>query len=119
MARDCMVNVGQLVREERGDEDVVLVGFGSHRGSVIAGAGWGAPVERMTVPPAQEGSWEDVLHDGGEEDKLLIFADAEKVEDLLEPGGTAPSAWSTTLSTSVTATTCPPCYAAVTTPSCT
>ncbi len=87
MARDCMVNVGQLVREERGDEDVVLVGFGSNRGSVIAGAGWGAPVERMTVPPAQEGSWEDVLHDGGEEDKLLIFADAEKVEDLLEPRG--------------------------------
>ncbi len=87
MARDCMVNVGQLVREERGDEDVVLVGFGSNRGSVIAGAGLGAPVERMTVPPAQEGSWEDVLHDGGEEDKLLIFADAEKVEDLLEPRG--------------------------------
>ena len=44
-------------------------------------------MERMTVPPAQEGSWEDVLHDGGEEDKLLIFADAEKVEDLLEPRG--------------------------------
>ena len=87
MARDGMVNVGQLVREKRGDEDVVLVGFGSHRGSVIAGAGWGAPVERMTIPPAQEGSWEDVLHDVGEEDKLLIFADAEKEEGLLEPRG--------------------------------
>ena len=87
MARDGMVNVGQLVREERGDEEVVLVGFGSHRGSVIAGAGWGAPVERMTVPPAQEGSWEDVLHHVGEEDKLLIFADTGKEEGLLEPRG--------------------------------
>jgi erythromycin esterase-like protein len=87
MARDGIVNVGQLMREERGDEEVVLVGFGSHRGSVIAGAGWGAPVKRMTVPPAQEGSWEDVLHHVGEEDKLLIFADAGKEEGLLEPRG--------------------------------
>ncbi len=53
MARSGMVNVGQLAREERGDEDVVLVGFGSYRGSVIAGARWGAPMQRMTVPPAR------------------------------------------------------------------
>jgi erythromycin esterase len=78
-----MVNVGQLVREQRGVEDVVLVGFGSHRGSVIAGAEWGAPAERMPVPPAREGSWEDVLNRAGEEDKLLIFAEDE--DGLLEP----------------------------------
>jgi erythromycin esterase len=85
MADVGMVNVGQLVREQRGTEDVVLVGFGSHRGSVIAGAEWGAPMERMQVPPAREGSWEDVLHRVGEEDKLLIFADAE--DGLVEPRG--------------------------------
>ncbi len=44
MARGGMVNVGQLVRESRGEEDVVWVGFGSYRGSVIAGGWWGAPM---------------------------------------------------------------------------
>ncbi len=84
MARSGMVNVGQLVREQRGEEDVVLVGFGSYRGSVIAGARWGAPMERMTVPPAREGSWEDVMHAAGEEDRLLIFSGA-RADGLLEP----------------------------------
>ena len=83
MADAGMVNVGQLVREQWGDEDVVLVGFGSHRGSVIAGREWGAPMERMRVPPARGGSWEDVLHHVGEDDKLLIFSEAE--DGLLEP----------------------------------
>jgi erythromycin esterase len=85
MADVGMVNVGQLVRERRGVEDVVLVGFGSHRGSVIAGREWGAPMERMPVPPAREGSWEDILHRIGEEDKLLVFAEAEKESRLLKP----------------------------------
>ena len=52
MADDGLVNVGQLARERWGEEEVVLVGFGSHRGSVVAGARWGAPMERMRVPPA-------------------------------------------------------------------
>jgi erythromycin esterase len=83
MADAGMVNLGQLVREQRGADDVVLVGFGSHRGSVIAGAKWGAPMERMRVPPAREGSWEDLLHRAGEEDKLLVFRE----DGLLEPRG--------------------------------
>ena len=85
MADVGMVNVGQLMRDQWGVEDVVLVGFGSHRGSVIAGAQWGAPMERMPVPPARQGSWEDILHRTGEEDKLLIFAEAEDEDGLLEP----------------------------------
>jgi erythromycin esterase len=64
---------------------VVLVGFGSHRGSVIAGREWGAPMERMPVPPAREGSWEDILHRTGEENRLLVFAEAGKEDGLLEP----------------------------------
>src|SRR5207237_10110941 len=53
MADDGMVNVGQLARERKQKEGVVLVGFGSHRGSVIAGREWGAPMERMPVPPSR------------------------------------------------------------------
>jgi erythromycin esterase len=85
MARSGMVNVGQLVREEQGDEDVVLVGFGSYRGSVIAGARWGAPMQRMTVPPAREGSWEDLLHAASEGDRLLVFSGPQEEDGLLEP----------------------------------
>ncbi|MBX6312211.1 MAG: erythromycin esterase family protein [Isosphaeraceae bacterium] len=74
MADEGMVNVGQLVRERRADEGVVLVGFSSHRGSVIAGRAWEAPWQRMTVPPGREGSWEDLLHRANDRDQLLIFA---------------------------------------------
>jgi erythromycin esterase-like protein len=75
MADDGMVNIGQLVREAHAPADVVLVGFGSYRGSVIAGKEWDAPMERMDVPPGREGSWERVLHEAGAGDKLFVFAD--------------------------------------------
>ena len=86
MADEGMVNLGQLVRERHGPEGVVLVGFGSHRGTVIAGRQWGAPWERMPVPPAQEGSWEEVLHREGARDKLLLFSGGEE-RRWLEPCG--------------------------------
>ena len=73
MSRGGMVNVGQLVRDRRGDDGVVLVGFGTHHGTVIAGAEWGAPMERMRVPDARPGSWEDVLHHAEIRDGVLIF----------------------------------------------
>jgi erythromycin esterase len=78
MRRAGMVNVGQLVREAHGErpderEGVVLVGFGTHRGTVIAGDEWGAPMRRMTVPEGRPGSWEDLLHRAGERDALLLF----------------------------------------------
>lgn len=75
MADDGMLNVGQLVRERHRDEDVVLVGFGSHFGTVIAGDSWEAPMERMHVPPSRPGSWEDVLHQACGTDRLLLFDD--------------------------------------------
>jgi len=47
MADDGMVNVGHLVRDGHAEEGVMLVGFGSYRGSVIAGEEWEAPMERL------------------------------------------------------------------------
>jgi erythromycin esterase len=73
MARAGMVNVGQLVRESRGEDDAVLVGFGTHRGTVIAADEWGAPMERMRVPPARNDSFEHALHDAAVGDALLLF----------------------------------------------
>jgi erythromycin esterase len=73
MAADGMVNIGHLARDANGAENVVIVGFGTHRGSVIAGREWEAPMEVMHVPEAREDSWEDVLHRAGAEDRLMIF----------------------------------------------
>jgi erythromycin esterase-like protein len=74
MADDGMVNIGQLARDFYGQSEVALVGFGTHRGTVIAGEAWGEPWQEMRVPEAREGSWEDVLHRAGASDKLMVFA---------------------------------------------
>jgi erythromycin esterase-like protein len=87
MAGDGMVNIGQLVREGHAQEGVVLVGFGSHHGSVIAGQEWDAPMERMEVPPGRPGSWEDVLYRAGAEDRFLLLDEARTHEGLLEERG--------------------------------
>jgi erythromycin esterase-like protein len=80
MAEQGEVNVGQLARERYG-KDAVLVGFGTHQGSVIAGEEWGAPWEEMRVPEARPGSWEDVLHRAtGGEDRMLIFPESPSKE---------------------------------------
>jgi erythromycin esterase-like protein len=73
MAGAGMVNVGQLLRERHGADDVVLVGFGAHRGSVIAGAAWGAQMARMPVPPARAGSLEALVHESVGEDCLIVL----------------------------------------------
>jgi erythromycin esterase len=86
MARAGMVNVGQLAREEYGD-DVVIAGFSSHSGTVIAGGQWGAPMERMAVPEARGGSWESLLHQAGAHDKLLLLENFDEVDGALEPRG--------------------------------
>ena len=78
MAGAGMVNVGQLLRERHGADDVVLVGFGGYRGGVIAGDRWGARMARMAVPPARRGSVEALLHDAVGEDALFVWSRAER-----------------------------------------
>src|SRR5260370_10117801 len=75
MARNGMVNVGQLVRQRYGSDGVVIVGFGTHRGTVIAATEWGEPMERMRVPPARAGSFEDMLEDAAVGDSPIICYD--------------------------------------------
>jgi erythromycin esterase len=73
MADAGMINIGQLARERHGDGTVVLVGFGSHQGSVIAAPRWGSPAQVMEVPPARTGSVEHRLHQALPERALLVF----------------------------------------------
>lgn len=73
MARAGMVNVGQLVRQQHAGEGVVLAGFGTDRGQVMAAPEWGAPMERMRVPPARGGSYEHAIRQSGVGDSLFVF----------------------------------------------
>ncbi|WEK17796.1 MAG: erythromycin esterase family protein [Candidatus Pedobacter colombiensis] len=73
MHAEGMVNLGQLLREEMGLQDVVLVGFGSYQGTVIAAKEWGGEMEEMNVPEAHPGSVEELLHQDAATDRLLIF----------------------------------------------
>lgn len=73
MARRGMVNVGHLARERYGAHDVVAVGFAGHGGSVIAAEAWGSAAERLPVPAAPDGSYEQLLHRVLGEPSLLVF----------------------------------------------
>ncbi|SES00880.1 erythromycin esterase family protein [Psychrobacillus sp. OK032] len=68
-----MLNVGQILRLQNRKENVFAIGFGTHRGTVIASNEWGLPYKEIDVPPARKESWEDTLHNAGAFDKLLIF----------------------------------------------
>ena len=73
MQEDGMLNVGQLLRENYQQGEIYAVGFGTHRGTVIAAEKWGIPYEKIEVPPARQHSWEDLLHNTSATDKLFIF----------------------------------------------
>ena len=75
MTADGMYNIGELIRMKHNEDGVVLVGFGSYKGKVIAGKSWGSPMKEMDVPPARRGSWEYLLHEAGTQNKLLIMDD--------------------------------------------
>ncbi len=75
MASAGMVNVGQLVRESHEDDGVVLVGFGSYEGTVMAARQWGASMQAMPVPEARAESWEDVFHRAGGGHRYVLSDD--------------------------------------------
>src|SRR5574338_448135 len=84
MVDEGMYNIGELARTEHHDKGVVLVGFGSFEGSVVAGKSWGATMQRMFVPPATKGSWEYLLRKAGMENKLLIMDDFSNNDVFME-----------------------------------
>lgn len=73
MIDEGMYNIGELSRKQFGRNEVVLVGFGTYKGTVMAGAKWGAKMETMKVPEGMSGSWEEMLHEAGAGNKLLLM----------------------------------------------
>jgi erythromycin esterase len=78
------VNVGQLARQRHGADRVVLVGFGTYQGTVVAGAAWGAPMEVMPVPPARRNSLEEVLHAAAPAQALFVFPQGDRPDVLTD-----------------------------------
>jgi erythromycin esterase len=74
MKRAGMINTGQLAREEFGINQVYLCGFSTYKGTVIAGDMWGAPMREKEVPPAKEGSIEQILHEESTLNRYLLFS---------------------------------------------
>jgi erythromycin esterase-like protein len=81
MRKEDMVNVGQLVREKYGEENVFIAGFGTNHGTVIAGEEWDAPMQEMEVPSGRKGSWESKLHNISTENKLILSRDLRSDPD--------------------------------------
>jgi erythromycin esterase-like protein len=71
------VNLGQLCRERFGD-DVALIGFGTHTGTVAAATDWDGPMQIKAVRPSREDSHEYQFHASGEQRCLIdLSTDAE------------------------------------------
>ncbi len=86
MANQGMENIGYLLRDRFGSEQVFIVGFGTHRGLVLAGSEWGAPMETMQVPQAMENSFGDLFYRTGISELFLVF-DEHVPESLYEIRG--------------------------------
>ncbi len=81
-------NIGQLARVLHGPEDVFLIGFSTYQGEVKAGAAWGDRRQKMTIPPAREGSIEAYFGQTGLKAFHLIFDDDDRTHDpFMEPRG--------------------------------
>lgn len=79
MTDEGMYNIGELVRTRYPQHEVALVGFGSYEGTVIAGSSWGDSMKIMDLPNARDGSWEYLLHEAGNSNKLLFMDDFKEI----------------------------------------
>jgi erythromycin esterase len=73
LARSGRVNLGMLARQELGAGEVFAVGFGTDRGEVLAAERWGAPVQVMSIAPAQSGSFDAYLRAHGPAQHALLL----------------------------------------------
>lgn len=65
-------NLGQLMRQRHGAQ-VFNLGMSTHHGWVTAADDWDAPAQRNRVRPGLPSSWEDLLHQTGNERFMLVF----------------------------------------------
>jgi erythromycin esterase-like protein len=74
------LNVGQLIRERRGD-DARLIGMTTYTGTVTAASEWDAPAERKQVREALQGSYELLFHELAIPDFYLPLRGVAELEE--------------------------------------
>jgi erythromycin esterase len=65
-------SVAEILRLHYGRDKIFSVGFGTYKGTVMAGRTWNAALQEQTVLPAKEGSWEYLLHKQNNANKLIL-----------------------------------------------
>jgi len=75
-------NLCQLLKRKYGDDKIFSVGFGMYSGDVMAAYKWSDSARVISLPPAYDGSWESLLKQAGEGDKLIFSEEMQKVMPL-------------------------------------
>jgi erythromycin esterase-like protein len=76
-------NIGQLAREQHGADAVRLIGFSTHTGTVTAASQWDGDTERKALRPSLPESYEDLFHQTGLNNFLLILRKNEALAQHL------------------------------------
>ncbi|MCW5599090.1 MAG: erythromycin esterase family protein [Nitrosomonas sp.] len=84
MVQRGMHNIGQLSRQQLGENNVFLVGFTTGQGTVLASRQWGGPRESMRIPSPPNDSFEAVLKTLAMGDALLIFPPSDALPPVLQ-----------------------------------
>src|SRR5437870_3463152 len=82
MADHGELNVGQLVRQQYGNE-AALVGFTTYAGTVTAASDWDGPAERKRVRPALADSYEGSFHEIDSANFFLLLRNSKEVSRAL------------------------------------
>ncbi len=83
MGRDGSRNIGQAAREALGADHVYAVGFGTDRGTVIAGRRWGGAREVMRMPAGGPNTLESALRALDMPKAMIFLDDATEVPVLM------------------------------------
>lgn len=86
MQKNGQVNIGGLAREIYGVENVSLIGFSTHHGTVTAASAWDGITKRIEIPNAKNGSIESELHNAipkiGSDQYFLMFHNESEFSPL-------------------------------------
>ena len=85
MARSGEWNIGQLVRQQFGNQSR-LIGFTTFTGTVTAASGWHLPAERKQVRPGMPGSFEHLFHRVGPSNFWIDLTRDNEAVKALEAG---------------------------------
>jgi erythromycin esterase len=77
-------NIGQLSRENLGEDNVFIAGFGTFRGKVNAGGEWGGRMKIMKIPKAQKRSLDYLLNKVPHPQFFILFNRKDRNHPLLK-----------------------------------